>query len=173
MSQKVSSAQKSVSPADFRGFGTGPRANTNVPANADCECGYSVNETSAETHHVFTDLLETNFLTARDVSYNTDWKIQKYYTDPKPTYGRNATAANVVSNPVVDNSTLDGSSKLGGIAGLQLWVRGGIPADGYVPSGEIKSVRTDMLYGSIRVAARLTAVTGTCSAMFTASLVSS
>lgn len=119
---------------------------------------------------MFTDLLESNFLTIRDVHYNTDWKIQKYYNAPKPLYGRNCTAENVVSNPVADNSTLDAPGTLGGPAGLQLWVRGGIPTNKLIPSGEVKSARTDMLYGSFRIGARVTPTSGTCSAMFTVSL---
>ena len=139
--------------------------------NADCECGYTVNKTDSSTHQVFTDLLEANFLTSHVIGDNTDWKVQKYYTQPKPKFGRNCTAENVVSNPVLDNSTLDGGGKLGGTPGLQIWVRGGTMENNLVPSGEIRSTRNDMLYGSFRVAARLTPVNGTCSAIFTVSFV--
>lgn len=44
---------------------------------------------------------------------------------------------------------------LGGDPGLQLWVRGGVPKDGYIPMGEIASVREDMLCGSLRVVVRV------------------
>lgn len=48
-----------------------------------------------------------------------------------------------------------GPGVLGGDPGLQLWVRGGVPKDGYIPMGEIASVREDMLCGSLRVMVRV------------------
>ena len=81
-------------------------------------------------------------------------------------FGMNMTGANVVSNPLKDNSTLSSPSKLGGDAGLQLWVRGGIPSNGLVPSAEMRTVRGDLNYGSFRAAMKLTPANGTCSAVF-------
>ncbi|KAJ5201508.1 glycoside hydrolase family 16 protein [Penicillium cinerascens] len=133
-----------------------------------CECGYSVNSTSSQ-HQVFTDLIESDFLTIQDIFHDTDWQIQEYATphgtDAGP-FGMNMTGANVISNPLKDNSTLSSPSKLGGDAGLQLWVRGGIPSNGLVPSAEMRTVRRDLNYGSFRAAMKLTPVNGTCSAVF-------
>jgi hypothetical protein len=146
-----------------------------VQVAANCECGYSVNSTSSE-HQVFTDLIESDFLTIQDISHDTDWQIQKYKTlrDPNtPHFGMNVDPANVISNPLKDNSTLGGPSKLGGDAGLQLWIRGGIPSDGLVPSAEMRTVRDDLKYGSFRTAMKLTPVNGTCSAFFSVCAITS
>lgn len=135
---------------------------------ADCECGYTVNSTSLSNYEVFTDLIESNFLTIQNISLDTDWKVQRYYNDPIDGHpGQNFTAANVVSNPLISNSSLGGFGQLGGTPGLQIWVRGGQdPIEARVPCGEICTARNDMLYGSFRTAAKLTSINGTCSAMF-------
>lgn len=142
---------------------------TRATANADCECGYSTPKLDFDENDiVWTELSESNFLTIQDVHADKDWRVQRYFLEPRPgaPYGRNCTDANVVSNPVPDNNTLEGDGQLGGDPGLQLWVRSGV-VNGYVPSGEVKTTRTDMLYGSFRIGAKLTPVNGTCSAMFT------
>lgn len=140
---------------------------------ASCECGYSVNSTSSQ-HQVFTDLIESDFLTIQDISADTDWVIQRYWTPYDPTsgyYGENFTAANVVSNPLKYNYTLEDptASQLGGDAGLQLWVRGDIQSNGLVPGGQVKTTRDDIQYGSFRTSMKLTSVNGTCSAFFSVS----
>ncbi|KAJ5893742.1 glycoside hydrolase family 16 protein [Penicillium taxi] len=135
---------------------------------ATCECGYSVNATSSQ-HQVFTDLIESDFLTIQDIKRDTDWEIQRYWVGYDPNngyYGENFTAQNVVSNPLKDNYTLAGPSQLGGDAGLQLWVSGGTPSDGLVLNGEVKTARDDIKYGSFRVGMKLTPINGTCSAFF-------
>ncbi|KAJ5698715.1 hypothetical protein N7462_000720 [Penicillium macrosclerotiorum] len=141
------------------------------PVAADCECGYSVNSTSATEHEVFTDLIESDFLTIQDIASDTDWEIQRYWTSYDPSsgyYGENFTAANVVSNPLKYNYSLDEprESQRGGTAGLQLWVRGDIQSNGRVPCGQVKTTRDDIQYGSFRTAMKLTPVNGTCSAFF-------
>jgi hypothetical protein len=138
---------------------------------ADCECGYSVNSTSFPQHEVFTDLIESDFLTIQDIAVDTDWKIQRYWTPYDPSsgyYGENFTAANVVSNPLKYNYSLEHptESQLGGSAGLQLWVRSELQSNGLVPCGQVKSARDDIQYGSFRTAMKLTPVNGTCSAFF-------
>jgi hypothetical protein len=52
--------------------------------------------------------------------------------------------------------------------GLQLWVRQ--PVNGIIPTGEVDSKRTDMLYGSFRMRAKMGPVNGTCGAMFWVSI---
>ncbi|KAJ5136933.1 glycoside hydrolase family 16 protein [Penicillium atrosanguineum] len=141
-----------------------------VVVAANCECGYSVNTTSSQ-HEVFTDLIESDFLTIQDISADTDWEIQRYWTPYDPSsgyYGENFTAANVVSNPLKYNYTLENptTSQLGGDAGLQLWVRSDIQSNGLVPCGQVKTVRDDIQYGSFRTSMKLTSVNGTCSAFF-------
>lgn len=139
-----------------------------VAVTAMCECGYSVNSTSYQ-HEVFTDLIESDFLTIQDILHDMDWQVQEYVTpngtDACP-FGMNMTGTNIVSNPLQDNSTLSSPSKLGGDAGLQLWVRGGIPSKELVPSAEMRTVRSDLNYGSFRAVVKLTPVNGTCSAVF-------
>jgi hypothetical protein len=116
---------------------------------------------------LYTDLIETNFFHVQNITQNTDWRVQTYASRSQRPYGRNTTRENVIANPLADNSMLDGPGVLGGAPGLQLWVRGGPPINNYVPSAEIATRRKDLLYGSIRIAARLTPVNGTCSAMYT------
>lgn len=138
---------------------------------ADCECGYSINETSFP----FTDLLESDFLHLRNITLDSDWIPQNYTVtshDSRGMYGKNASLDNVVANPL--NSTYDwtGQGVLGGDPGLQLYVRGGIPANGLVPISEIATAGVDMLYGSFRAAIKLSSTPGTCAAFFWASRLS-
>lgn len=138
---------------------------------ADCECGYS-SEINGTTY-VFSDLLETDFLHLANISLNTDWRRQEYNVTAKASrgpYGTRAQVGNVVSNPVVDNSSYTGPGVYGIDAGLQLYVRGGIPQAGLVPVAEVNSVREDMLWGSYRAAIKLTNKPGTCGAFFWVSL---
>jgi hypothetical protein len=71
-----------------------------------------------------------------------------------------------MSNPLANNFSYTGPSQRGGDAGLQLYVQGGIPRDGFVPAAQINSVREDMLWGSYRASIKLTDVPGTCAAFF-------
>ncbi|KAJ5726594.1 uncharacterized protein N7483_007951 [Penicillium malachiteum] len=139
------------------------------PVVSDCECGYSVNSTSSARHEVFTDLIESDFLFIQNISLDTDWSIQRYWTSYDPSsgyYGTNYTAANVVSNPLRNATLSSTESELGGDAGLQLYVRGDIQSNGLVPCGQVKTVRDDIQYGSFRTSMKLTPVNGTCSAFF-------
>lgn len=137
---------------------------------SDCECGYTVTQNDSSTSsQLYTDLIETNFLQEQNITQNTDWRVQTYAAKSQRPYARNVTKENVIANPLAESSTLDGPGILGGDPGLQLWVRGGPPIDNYVPSAEIATRRKDMLYGSIRLAAKMTSLNGTCSAMFTVS----
>src|SRR6202012_1558666 len=65
-----------------------------------------------------------------------------------------------------NNASLSGPGVLGADPGLQLYVRGGIPADGYVPVAEVMSSRNDMLFGSFRASMKLPSVGGTCGSFF-------
>jgi hypothetical protein len=134
---------------------------------ADCECGYSysINGTS----YVFTDLLESDFLHLTNISLDTDWTRQGFNVTPavsRGPYGESLQISQVISNPLTDNLSYSGPSQLGGDAGLQLYVGGGIPSDGLVPVAEVNSVREDMLWGSYRAAMKLTLTPGTCGAFF-------
>jgi hypothetical protein len=135
--------------------------------NADCECGYSYALNS--TSFVFTDLLESDFFHLANISTNTDWRRQEYNisaTRARGPYGESAQITQVISNPLVNNSLYSGPSVLGGDAGLQLHVQGGVPKDGLVPIAELNSVRQDMLWGSYRAGIKLTGTPGTCGAFF-------
>lgn len=144
-----------------------------LAVQADCECGYVVASTPSKfiEQQRYTELIESNFLTIQDISKDTDWRIQQYASKYRRPFGRNATAANVKSNPLVDNATLSGPGVLGGPAGLQLWVTGGPPVDDLVNTAELATARKDILYGSFRTAVRLTPMNGTCSALFSVSTV--
>jgi hypothetical protein len=139
--------------------------------NADCECGYSqlINGTS----YVFTDLLESDFLHLANISLDTDWRRQGFNITPavaRGPYGESLQISQTISNPLVNKFSYTGPGQLGGDAGLQLFVHGGIPTDGLVPVAEVNSVREDMLWGSYRAAMKLTITPGTCGAFFWVSL---
>ncbi|MCJ1305849.1 hypothetical protein MMC08_008666 [Hypocenomyce scalaris] len=132
-------------------------------AHADCECGYTVSSA------LYTDLLETDFLHLPNITLDTDWEPQNYTVSPaaaRGPYGKNATIGNVIANPLQNNNSWAGEGVLGGDPGLQLWVRGGTPANGLIPMAEVASAREDMLYGSFRAAMKLTGTSGTCGAFF-------
>lgn len=130
---------------------------------ANCECGYTVSST------LYTELLETDFLHLPNITLDTDWAPQNYTVTAQASrgpYGKNASINNIVSNPLQNMNAWVGNGLLGGDAGLQLWVGGGIPQDGLIPMAELASSRADILYGSFRVAMKLTAIPGTCAAFF-------
>ncbi|KAJ4299687.1 hypothetical protein N0V90_004933 [Kalmusia sp. IMI 367209] len=122
-------------------------------ANADCECGYSVNKTTDATYQVYTDLMENDFLhTSGDNATEFGWQPQQYNVsanDARGPYGKDFDLANVKLNPLKDSDTWSGASQDGGDAGLQLWVRGD-HSPGLVGSAEVATVREDALYGSFR-----------------------
>jgi hypothetical protein len=129
-------------------------------APIQCACGFSVNSTSDTQHQVFTDFLETDF------TRNTidGWLSQEYNVTAKEArgpYGKQAMPGNVVASS----------------QGLELYARPAIDAewlmsngstvkDRLVPMGEVDTERTDMLYGSFRIRAKLSGVNGTCGAFF-------
>ncbi|MCJ1252184.1 hypothetical protein MMC30_009424 [Trapelia coarctata] len=130
---------------------------------ANCECGYSVSST------LYTELLETDFLHLPNITIDTDWAPQNYTVKPEAArgpYGKNASIRNVVSNPLQNKNAWTGDGLSGRDAGLQLWVRGGVPQNGLIPMAELASARADILYGSFRVAMKLTSIPGTCAAFF-------
>lgn len=132
---------------------------------SDCECGYTVDSL------LYTDLLESDFLHLPNITTDTDWEPQKYNISAdiaRGPFGKNATLQNVVSNPLKskDKNVWTGESLLGGDAGLQLIVRGGVPSDGLIPMAEMTTERNDLYYGSFRAGMKLTGTNGTCGAFF-------
>ncbi|KAF2762856.1 concanavalin A-like lectin/glucanase [Pseudovirgaria hyperparasitica] len=135
---------------------------------ASCECGYSVNSTTDEKHAVFTDLHETDFLHISDLNTPTGWRPQDYKVSPRDArgpYGKSFSIANVIPNPMKNNYDWAGESARGGDAGLQLWVRSKVQTVN-VGSAELAGDRQDMLYGSFRVAMKMSRYSGTCGAFF-------
>lgn len=136
-------------------------------SHADCECGYMSSVNSIP--YIFTEIIESDFVHLANISLNTDWQRQFFNVTAKAArgpYGTSYELNNVVSNPVLNNYSYSGPGQLGGDAGLQLFVQGGIPSNGYVPDAEVNSVRTDLLWGSFRASMKLTNIPGTCSAFF-------
>ncbi|KAG0128148.1 glycoside hydrolase family 16 protein [Tuber indicum] len=131
-------------------------------ANADCECGYSLNST------VFTDLIESDFTLLKNITDNTDWAVQEWKVDKeasKGPYGRKAQMQNVVSNPSVrHNISAEGVN--GDLAGLELFVRRPENNEEHIGVAEVDSRRTDMIYGTFRAGIKTTGVNGTCGAFF-------
>ncbi|KAL9635330.1 MAG: hypothetical protein Q9164_003525, partial [Protoblastenia rupestris] len=134
------------------------------PTTASCACGYKVD------NHLYTTLLETDFLHLKTLSEDTPWQPQSYTVTPalaRGPYGKNASLENVVPNPLKDKDDWEGEGMGGGDAGLQLFVRaiGGGPG-GLVRMAEIASKRNDILYGSFRATIKFTDIAGTCGAFF-------
>ena len=130
---------------------------------ANCECGYTVDSS------LYTDLIETDFLHLANITNDTDWQPQNYTVTPelaRGPYGKNALVSNVVANPLKSQYDWAGDGVNGGDAGLQLFVRGGIPHDGLIPMAEVATSRIDMLYGSFRAGMKATGTPGTCGAYF-------
>ena len=142
---------------------------TNPSAISNCTCGFSVNDTSSEHHAVFTDLDEIDFLHIRKLTEKSiTWARQEYNTTAVGARGPNGKMAllqNVIENPLRSIFDWGGQGFRGGEPGLQLWVRSSI-VDGMVSIGEIAAKRTDVLYGSFRVAMKVTQIHGTCGAFF-------
>jgi hypothetical protein len=114
---------------------------------ASCECGFSVNSTDIPQHQVFTEFVETDF--TRGILGG--WIPQNYTVTKslaRGPYGKIASISNVVPSK----------------QGLQLWVKRA--AGDLIPMAEVSTQRTDMLYGSFRVKAKMTGVNGTCGAFF-------
>ncbi|KAI4157655.1 MAG: hypothetical protein LQ342_008102 [Letrouitia transgressa] len=135
-----------------------------IPAAwADCECGYTVNDT------LWTELWETDFLHLKNIN-ESGWIPQEYEVDAldaRGPYGKSAQVQNVVTNPLKSPYDWAGDGINGGDSGTQLIVKGGDPGKGKaIPMAEMSTNRSDMLYGSFRAGIRLTDVSGTCGAFF-------
>ncbi|CAK1362455.1 hypothetical protein CB0940_02303 [Cercospora beticola] len=152
---------------------------------AKCACGYTTSKGA-----FFTDALETDFFHVRDLARDTDsaWIPQAYNVTPENAngpYGKASQIENVITNPVRGGRDVwDGEGMNGGDPGLQLWTRSAlIPSrddDDHddehegrggdskmmIPMSEIVSSRTDILYGSFRIALKPTNINGTCGAFF-------
>jgi hypothetical protein len=118
-----------------------------LAAAGNCQCGFSVNSTSDTEYQVFTEYLESDFTHGSfDGWIPQEWAIER--DKARGPYGKNATARNVQFSS----------------EGMQLWVRQTV--DGMIPTAEVDSKRTDMLYGSFRMRAKMGTANGTCGAMF-------
>jgi len=136
---------------------------------ANCECGYTSLVGNDTAPYLFTDVIESDFLHRHNITLDTDWKPQNFTVSAaagRGPYGMNFTLADVNTNPISNTSTFTGPGIFGGDPGLTLSVGGGIPQNGMVPTAEIDSTRTDLLYGSYRASMKLTSIPGTCSAFF-------
>ncbi|KAI9667369.1 MAG: hypothetical protein M1821_000184 [Bathelium mastoideum] len=137
-------------------------------ARAACACGYSVNSTSSLPNAIFTELFESDFLHLDNISTNGGWIAQVYNVsavDARGPFGKSASLANVVTNPVSNKTDWAGPGQKGGDPGLQLWVRANVE-EGMIGMGEIATQRRDILYGSIRVGMKISNIAGTCGAFF-------
>lgn len=154
-------------------FGIVTQANA-VAVNAVCECGYTINATNSSSYATFTEVFETDFLHLDQdaLSYSnreqTGWSLQVYNMsahDARGPYGKEASASNVIINPMKSQHDWAGDSVLGGEGGLQVWVRSQA-VNNLIPMGEMVSTRLDMLYGSFRIGVKMTGTPGTCGAFF-------
>ena len=137
-------------------------------AKADCECGYSINSTADPMYGVYTELMESDFTTLKKIAVDTDWILQEWQVDANASrgpYGRKTLPGNAVSNPAKDLTVSD-VGKLGGQAGLELYVRKLEAGETHISVAEVDSFRSDMLYGSFRAGIKTTGINGTCGAFF-------
>ncbi|KZF26522.1 glycoside hydrolase family 16 protein [Xylona heveae TC161] len=144
-------------------------------AFADCECGYYCSS-SQNDPIVFTELLESDFLHVQNITLDTDWVPQQYNITAEAArgpYGEARQLMNVIENPIKDDYSYSGPTVSGGDPGLRLYVRKFEPeqaADGQserlVGTAEVASQRDDILYGSFRIAMKLSGTPGTCGAFF-------
>ncbi|QDS77245.1 hypothetical protein FKW77_003266 [Venturia effusa] len=117
---------------------------------ATCECGFSINSTDSPLHQIFTEFIETDF---------TDgtlggWVPQTYSVSKDVSRGPYGKIASVkMAIPTKE--------------GLELWVEGlSKDSGGSILMAEISTHRSDMIYGSFRVKAKMTDVPGTCAGFF-------
>jgi hypothetical protein len=143
----------------------------------DCECGYSITLASDGTQHVFTDLLETDFIHV-DVTgdgrggASHGWAPQGYNITSEAArgaFGESFMVKNVMSDTIKDAATFGGPGSTGLDAGLHLVVRD-VMQDDRVPVAEISTTGLHYYYGTFRAGIKITNVAGTCSAFFWVSL---
>ncbi|KAI2637503.1 glycoside hydrolase, family 16 [Xylaria nigripes] len=142
-------------------------------AACDCECGYSITAKSDGTRHVFTDLLETDFLHVDVTSdgkggANHGWAPQQYNVSSEAArgpFGESFAVKNTMSNTIKDATKFTGPGIHGPDIGLLLTV-GDVMEDDRVPVAEISTTGLDYFYGTFRAGIKITDVPGTCSAFF-------
>ncbi|KAI3336807.1 glycoside hydrolase family 16 protein [Xylariaceae sp. AK1471] len=140
---------------------------------SNCECGYSITTKSDGTQHVFTDILETDFIHV-DITKDKrgeashGWAPQGYNISSQTSrgpFGESFEVGNVMSDIIKDTRTFDGPGSLGLDAGLLLVVRN-VMQDSMVPVAEVSTTDLHYFYGTFRAGIKTTDVPGTCSAFF-------
>ncbi|TLS24446.1 hypothetical protein PpBr36_08776 [Pyricularia pennisetigena] len=136
---------------------------------ADCECGYASPVSRENGDVLFTDLLETDFAHLTHLADNTDWLGQtwnKSSESARGQFGEVFSKDNIVPNPARSSRVIRVDTGVNGQpAGLDLIVRSKL-VDDMVPSAELDSARSDILWGSFRAGLKLTGDPGTCAAFF-------
>ncbi|GIZ46952.1 hypothetical protein CKM354_001005400 [Cercospora kikuchii] len=150
----------------------------------NCPCGYTTPNGA-----FFTDALETDFFHVGDLARDTNsaWIPQAYNVTPgnaNGPFGKASRVENVVANPMRGGRDVwDGEGIDGEDPGLGSWTRStlissssdedddededeGGGGGSMIPMSEIVSSRTDILYGSFRIALKATNINGTCGAFF-------
>ncbi|KAI0881921.1 glycoside hydrolase family 16 protein [Annulohypoxylon maeteangense] len=140
---------------------------------ADCECGYSIITASDNKRHLFTDILESDFvhldITDGSQKYGEyGWARQDFNMSSdvaRGPYGESYTPQNVISNNIANEQVFDGSGTKGGDAGLNLVVKSDIE-DGMVTGADVSTTDTHYFHGTFRAGIKVTDIPGTCSAFF-------
>lgn len=113
-----------------------------------CPCGYSTGQA------VFTDVLETDFTTIKEMAEVKDiWQVQDWSSP------RNETAARYYTRDTTYGNVISGNPD-----GLQFMVRK--PVGVSVGTSEIRSSRNDMKFGTFRMTMKTPKQSGTCAAFF-------
>lgn len=139
------------------------------PANAACECGYSVNKTTDATFALYTELMENDFLHTKTENISRNgWQAQEYNVSSEAArgpYGKQFFVENIQTNPFKDSDAWSGDTEETGDPGLQMWIRGD-HSHGYVSGAEMATHRNDLQHGSFRAGLKLSGQSGTCGAFF-------
>lgn len=139
---------------------------------ANCECGYSITTGDDSSTHVFTDLLESDFL---HIDYlgsvsnqGRGWTTQSFNKSAvraRGPFGESFVPSNSKGNLIKDDHIWTGDGTQGGDAGLELVVAGKV-VDEMLAAGQVATMTGDYFYGSYRTSMKITAVKGTCTAVF-------
>lgn len=154
-------------------------ASVAVGVKADCECGYSTNVGNSKKATVFTELLETDFSRADDLTNNGEWILPSFNVTKEQTHGSfgltfrpgnvMALASKGPASARSETGKSDKTEKTDNTpppvkdAALQLHVSSHLDED-MVSVAEIDSRGADLRYGSYRASLQLTDVPGTCAA---------
>lgn len=135
-------------------------------ALAICTCGYLMTDGQPENNSIlFTDKLETDFGSMKDLSQASEWTKQQFNVSAvagRGTYGKTFLPENVFLLPEPQDVQGDVNEP----RGIALRVGSQITSLNAISAAEVDTSRRDMFWGSYRATMKLSRVSGTCAAFF-------